>query len=73
MARTKKQELINNEVQDIQVAEKENAVAEVTEVVEVIEKEEEFRPVVKEEPAKKEISKVEVKKEVPTYNPWWRF
>ena len=75
MARTKKQELINNEVQDIQATGEEETVVEIAkeeaaEVVEAI-KEEEVKPVVKEKPAKKEISKI--KEEVPAYNPWWRF
>ena len=76
MARTKKQELIDNEVQDIQVTGEEEAVVEIakeeaTEVVEAI-KEEEVNPIVKEKPAKKEISKIK-EEEVPAYNPWWRF
>ena len=78
MARTKKHEIIDNEIQDIEVTgEEEEAVveiteAEATEVAEVAEKEE-VKPAVKEKPAKKEISKIEIEEEVPTYNPWWRF
>ena len=77
MARTKKQELIDNEVQDIQVTGEEEAVVEVieaeaTEVVEAIKEEEEVKPIIKEKPAKKEISKIK-EEEAPAYNPWWRF
>lgn len=74
MARTKKQEPIDNKVQDIQVTGEEEAVVEIAkeeavETTETVEKEE-VKPIVKEEPAKKEISK---SKEEAAYNPWWRF